>query len=129
MFAHSDASWKNGISTHSYILRTKSGRKVKKISYVGYEEDSMKAEIDSLVKCLNDCAANKYYGLVIYTDCKNIVDACYNKCKLKNDITYLKHMLKKTRSELTWKPRSRNKEADRSARNLMRRVESKLKIN
>ena len=128
LFAHSDASFKNGISTHSYILRTYSGRKIKETSYVGYESDSMKAEIDSLVKLLNYCAAKDYRGLKIYSDCKHVVDACYDRCDLKLDITYLKHMLKKTKSKLKWKPREFNSEADRCAKKLMRSVENKMKM-
>lgn len=126
MFAHSDASLKNGIATHSYILRTYKGRKVKEIAYVSHETNSVKAEIDSLVKLLNYCASKNYKGLKIYSDCKPVVDSCNNKAKLKIDTSYLKHMLNSTGSKIKWKSRLKNSEADQCCRKLMKVVQNRI---
>ncbi len=128
MFAHTDMSLnrQRGISTHSYIVRTYKGRKLKEVSYISHETDTIKAEMDSLVKLLNWCNSKKIKNVRIYTDSKAIVDAIHGNINHKFDVSYLKYMLKITNSKIKWKTRKRNTEADKLCKKAMGVVINRL---
>lgn len=126
IFAHTDTSLKNGVSTHSYILRTYSGKKLKEVIYVSHETNTIQAEMDSIVKLLNWCSSKKINKIRVYTDSKRIVNAVNSEYEYKFDVSYLKHMLNKTESVIKWKPRTRNIEADRLCRKHMKVVMNRI---
>lgn len=128
IYAHTDMSLnrRRKVSTHTYILRTYKGRKLKEVTYISNETDTVQAEMDSIVKLLNWCNGKKMSGIRIYTDNSSIVNAVNGIYNHKFDVSYLKHMLRITDSKLKWKSRRKNSEADRLCKQKMGVVINRL---
>ena len=121
LFAETDAGFKNGRSTHSYIIRNKQGRKIFQRSFYHFEERSVEAEIHSIVKLLQKISELGYSKVEIRTDCKAIVTAVNSGRSSKNvDVDYLLFLLKTNSCTLVHVPRNQNKDCDTNCRDVFK---------
>lgn len=116
MIAETDASLKDGYSTHSFWLKDWKGKTLFEKRFNGIETKSTEAELHTIIKLLQFINEREMVKVRIYTDCKHIVDATTNINKGKIDVTYLKHLLKITNSKLIWTPRDNNKRCDENCK-------------
>jgi len=100
-------------SKHSYIIMNENRKIVRKRKFRGFEKDSMCAELRSIEKLLQDLIHEDVQGMVIYSDCKPLINAINNGDKISINCDYLKFLLKKSGTTLQWIPRGKNRNADK----------------
>lgn len=125
---YTDASWKDGVSSHHYYVK-KSGKKIKKRTFLSQANQTpTQAEAMTIIEALKFYYKKGVNNLVIFTDCKRIVEQVYyvpeeNEEVVENsDVQYIKHMLKVMNSELKWIPRETRSitKADTECRKMMK---------
>lgn len=128
MRAITDASVKNGRSTHSYCLTTWNGKVIAERKFNGLADRSTEAELNTIECLLKYCLDKGFNKIKIYSDCQRVVDAVNNGTNKGIDVTYLKHLLKVTNSKLRWTSRKNVTRCDRNCKNVGKRKFIKGKI-
>lgn len=117
---YTDASYKDGVSSHHYYIM-KGNRRIKRRTFIGIDETSMKAEATSIIKALQWVDKKGWYNVTVFTDCLPLVNGIRNKAFNNEDYRYIDFLLMKTRSKL--KKRSREDleivKADTECRKMM----------
>lgn len=114
MYAYCDGGYVKGRSSkHSYIVMNHNRKIIRRRKFRGFETSSMSAEIRSIEKLLQDLIHEDVKGMIIYSDCKPLVNAINNGDNISNNCDYLKYLIKRSHVTLQWIPRGKNRNADK----------------
>lgn len=115
MIAYTDGGFnpKRNYSRHAYIIMDDNNKVIKKRKFKGFESNSINSEIRSIEKLLQDMIHEDVNGMVIYSDCKYLVDTINKGHNNLIKCDYLKYLLKSSGASLKWINRSKNKLADK----------------
>lgn len=114
MYAFCDGGFTEGRSSkHSYIVMNHDRKIIRRRKFRGFETSSMNAEIRSIEKLLQDLIHEDIEGMIIYSDCKHLVDTINNGYDNLINCDYLKYLLKRSGAQLKWIRRRKNQLADK----------------
>lgn len=123
---YTDSSFKDGISTHHYYVM-KGNKKIKKRTFIGIDDTTMKAEATTIIKALQMTMKKGWDNVTVHTDSLVTVFEVKkglgtDKVFKNEDFRYIAHLLKVTGSNLQWKRRThyRIKKADSECRKMMK---------
>ncbi|KOS61533.1 reverse transcriptase-like protein [Lysinibacillus agricola] len=118
---YTDSSYKDGSSTHHYFVM-KGNRRIKRRTFIGFDESSMKAEATTIIKALQMVLKKEWKGVTVYTDSLTTVFGVKHDKFNNEDFRYIAHLLKVTNSKIQWKNRRhyRIKLADTECRKMMK---------
>lgn len=120
---YTDASYKDGVSTHNWSIRNTRKRVIKAHTFKAHEENSAKSELLSITNVIQFLEKKGWDNVIIYTDCQEIVKK-FNSTKSNNDINYLKWLMKGLNIRIKWKSRTTKEiaKSDLKCRELMKTV-------
>lgn len=99
---YTDAGWKDGVSTHHWrIINEENGIVEKRRSFKSTEENSQKAELQTLNSLLQYLSQRDKGDVTIYTDCYANV-ALFNNPTDRNDINVMKWIMKDLNIDVKW---------------------------
>lgn len=97
-----DAGFKDGLSTHNWLIFDKNtGKRVKRLSFKANEETSMKAELRTINSVLQYLMRRDVGDLTINTDCKQLVNMFLND-NCTSDIKLMKWQMKDMNIDIKW---------------------------
>lgn len=127
-----DASFmEDGLSTHYFYVKI-DGEVMKRRNFTGREASSVKSEIETITRALQQADKRGWMNVEVYTDCKTVVNKVYESDDEHHDYKYIRHLLKQTQGHLIWKPRESKeiRKADTKCRELMQtQLRRKLVLN
>lgn len=127
MLIFTDAGYKEGVSSHGFIVKHWDGRVILRKSFASNEPDSTKSEMVSIENALN-WIGNKHRGTKrqprIYTDSLFVYEQVYEIKDRGIDVSYIQHMLKQLNVKLFWRRRRHVHQAHKLAK-----VQMKAKFN
>jgi len=117
---YTDSSYKDGSSTHHYFVM-KGSKRIKRRTFIGFDESSTKAEATTIVKALQMVLKKGWEGVTIHTDSLVTVFGVKHGKFSNEDFRYIAHLLKVTNSNIQWKYRRhyKIKKADSECRKMM----------
>ncbi|MCL1696368.1 ribonuclease H family protein [Lysinibacillus sp. BPa_S21] len=118
---YTDGSYKDGSSTHHYFVM-KGNKRIKRRTFIGFDESSNKAEATTIIKALQMALKKGWEGVTIHTDSLTTVYGVKHGKFNNEDFRYIAHLLKVTKSNILWKNRRhyRIKKADIECRKMMK---------
>jgi ribonuclease HI len=120
---HTDASYKDGVSTHNWSIRNTRKKVIKSHTFKAHEETSMKSELLTITNVIQFLEKKGWDNVIIYTDCQQLVKK-FNSEESDNDIKFLKWLMKGLNIRIKWKSREDKyiSKADDKCRKLMKTV-------
>lgn len=117
---YTDSGYKDGSSTHHYYVM-KGNKRIKRRTFIGFDESSTKAEATTIVKALQMALKKGWKGVTLYTDSLTTVYGVKHGKFNNEDFRYIAHLLKVTKSNIRWKYRRhyKIKKADSECHKMM----------
>lgn len=118
--AYTDASFKSGqCAGHGFVIKRK-GKVLYERRYSSNEDNSVQAELNTIIKLLQFAIEKDLKNIRIRTDYKNFVKLSKrNRVSYRGNIDcrYLYLLLKQTNSKIEWVSRDKNELCDELSRN------------
>lgn len=102
---YTDASFKEGVSTHHYRLLSPNGRVKKRRTLKSNEQDSIRAEIHSISEAIRYLNQRDITDVVIFTDSVAVVKIINNKKDNRMGADYLRLVMQQLNIEVKWTSR------------------------
>lgn len=99
---YTDASYKEGVSTHHYRLLNHNGSVKKRRTMKATEQDSIRAELHSLSEALRYLNQRDIMNVTIHTDCQILVNRLNNLEYNEMGIPYLRLVMKQLNVDVKW---------------------------
>lgn len=116
-----DASFKDGVSTHHWRVVNDKQKVIKRRTFKSTDLNNNDAELTSIISAIQWIEKKGYKKVTIFTDSKNCVDKLNGESD-KDSIKYVQWLLKGSKIKIKWRGSKHYfiKQADKSCKELLK---------